>query len=495
MRILAFFALLSALPLSAQEPTSKPPERWNVLLLTSDDLNYDSLGFAGCPIPGISPNLDKLAASGMRFEQAFVTVAVCQPCRSVLMTGRYPHRNGAVGFNPIFPGVPTLPATLRAAGWRTGVMGKASHTPPLERDAWDMTGSANPKDPADFGREARAFFERAKKDGVPFYLNVNSHDPHRPFAGSAQESQKAAKGPKRKAGGRKGGAAKEEGGEEDAAGGQAAEPTRVYKPEEVPVPGFLPDLPDVRREVAQYFTSVHRGDETHGAVLKALDETGLADRTIVVYLSDHGMSFPFSKSNCYRTSNRTPLVVRWPGVVKPGAVEAAHMVSGIDLMPTLLDVLGVEAPPGMDGRSFVPLLRGEPQEGRDRVVTVYHRTSGDRDYLMRCVRTKTSAYIYNAWSDGKTDFKVEAMAGLSFAAMQASKDPAVKARVELFLHRVPEEFYDEAKDPDDLHNLIADPGRKGEIEEARKVLREWMEKTKDPLIGTYRTHLRKDGGN
>src|SRR5262249_35448378 len=133
-------------------------------------------------------------------------------------------------------------------------------------------------------------------------------------------------------------------------------PSRIYKPEEILIPGFLPDLADVRKEMSQYYSSAHRCDETVGQVLRALKESGLEENTLVMFLSDNGISMPFAKSNCYLTSTRTPWIVRWPGKVKAGVVEDQHMISGIDYMPTILETLGLAAPAGMDGRSFLPLL-------------------------------------------------------------------------------------------------------------------------------------------
>ena len=101
--------------------------RLNVLFITADDMNYDTPGFTGCLTPGITPNLDRLASQGMRFVNAHVTVAVCQPSRECLMTGRYPHRNGATGFYPVRQDVPTLTESLKAAGYQLGIMAKVSH--------------------------------------------------------------------------------------------------------------------------------------------------------------------------------------------------------------------------------------------------------------------------------------------------------------------------------------------------------------------------------
>jgi len=458
--------------------------RPNILLITADDMNYDTPGFAGNKIDGLTPNLDHLASEGIYFKQARVTVAVCQPSRSVLMTGRYPHRNGAVGFNPINDGVPTLGEQLRAAGYMNGIFAKVPHIAPIPRMCWDTIVQAEElgvgRDPKLYYQHAKEFFEASVKANKPFFLMANSQDPHRPFAGSAQEQ-------------------KFQGGEEEDAGpkrqqklaarqGKFPGVSRTYSLGEITVPGFLPELPDVRKEMAQYYTSAHRCDEIVGEVLRALAETGLDKNTLVMFLSDNGISQPFAKSNVYFSSNRTPWVVRWPGKIKPGQVDEKDFISGIDFTPTVLDALGLKRIDGVDGKSFLPLTRGESQEGRDHVVTVYHETVAKKFFEMRCIADANHTYIYNAWSDGQTQYRSEPMGGLAFKAMQsaATTRPEIDQRVKMLVYRVPEEFYDVQSDVDALHNLIQDESQQASIKAMRQQLLKWMEQTQDPLAERFR---------
>jgi N-sulfoglucosamine sulfohydrolase len=467
-------ALVAGTALGA--PEGAPKKRPNVLLITADDLNWDSLGVTGCKVPGITPHLDRLAGQGMRFGHAHVTIAVCQPCRSVLMTGRYPHRNGALGFQPIKRDVPTLQESLRAAGYFNGILAKVPHLAPIDKFCWDRVVRSNQlgrgRDPDLYYRHARDFFAEAKKAGKPFFLMANAQDPHRPFAGSQQEKRRKRPGP------------------------PWPGVRRTYKPKEVNVPGFLPDIPPVRKEIAQYYTSVHRCDEIVGAVLKALKESGMEGETLVMFLSDHGMALPFAKTNCYLHSTRTPWIVRWPGRVKAGVVDREHFISGIDFMPTVLDALGLPTVEGMDGRSFLPLLMGKEQEGRGQVYTVFHRTAGRRDYPMRSIQDKKYGYIYNAWADGKTVFRNESQNGLTMRAMRkaAETDPRIAARVKLFLYRVPEELYDYEKDPDARTNLANDPAHQDVLARFRAAMQKQMKEVADPLAGDYAAYLKKAGG-
>ena len=170
--------------------TADAAERPSVLLITVDDMNWDSVGVYGCPIRNITPNIDRLAAEGLRFEHAHVTIAICQPTRAVWMTGRYPHNSGALGFNPIRPNVPTLVERLKTAGYRTGLMAKHGHVVPTRKAAWHEIVPAkelkNGRSPEHYYRRARAFLQSAREARKPFFLMANAQDPHRPFAGSAQ---------------------------------------------------------------------------------------------------------------------------------------------------------------------------------------------------------------------------------------------------------------------------------------------------------------------
>ena len=449
--------------------------RPNVLLITVDDMNWDSPGCSGGKVEDITPNMDRLAAEGVRFELAHVTIAVCQPCRQTLMTGRFPHRFGALGFEPINPKITTLQEKLHEAGYLNGILGKVSHLAPRRKFPWDLAASRElvaGRDPSKYYEQTRGFIAQATKAGKPFFLMANSHDPHRPFVGSAQEKRFRR------------------------LLDRIPKPSRMYRPQDVTVPGFLPDIPAVRKEVAQYYCSVRRADDTVGAVLRALHESGQEKNTLVMFLSDHGMAFPFSKTNVYLHSTKTPWIVRWPGKVKPGTVDHQHFIPGIDFMPTVLEVAGIEAVPGMDGRSFLPLLTGGTQQGRDHVHTVFHKTAGRKMYPMRCVQNRRFGYLFNPWADGKTVFRNESQSGLTMKAMRAAagNDAKIAARVKLFLYRVPEEFYDFAADPDARRNLIDSPEHRDELARLRQRMLAWMKQVADPLLPRFEKHLAKVGG-
>ena len=448
----------------------------NFLLITVDDMSCDSTGVFGCPLPGITPNIDRLAAEGLRFEHGHVTVAICQPCRAVWMTGRYPHNSGALGFDKINQGVPTLPEALQAAGYHTGLMAKHGHVVPSRAAAFDEIVAAkelkNGRSPELFGKRAANFFATAKKAGKPFFLMANSQDPHRPFIGSKQENTAKKRDKKNKS---------------HQYGGGFPEAKVAFDPEKIPLPGFLPDLPDIRKELSEYFTSVQRADAITGAVLKALDDSGMRDNTLVMFLSDHGMPLPYAKTNCWHHSTRTPWIVRWPGKIKEGSHDKEHVIGGVDLAPTVLDALGLPPLAGADGRSFLPLLKGNKQDGRDIAFAHINTIASKRAYTMRAVITRDFRYIWNGWHDGETSFRNESLSGLTWKAMTgaAKANTAIAARVEFYSKRVPEELYHTTRDPDALNNLITDPSQEKRIAALREKLGAHMKKSRDPQLKKF----------
>ncbi len=463
-------AATSASASAATTQSASAPARPNILLLVADDLNCNSVGAFGCKVPEVTPHIDALAAEGIRFDYAHVNISVCQPSRSTWMTGRYSHHSGGEGFFHLRkPNIPILPQLLRDAGYRVGILGKLQHSTPYGNFKWDLQQDQpqlgqgrNPRVYHDFATE---FMRQSKEAGRPFFLMANSHDPHPPFFGADSAAWYQAKNAP-----------------------SAVKPSRVYQPQEITVPGFLPDLPEVRKELAQYFSSVRRCDDTVGAVLEALRENGAEQNTLVLFLSDNGMSFPFSKANCYLQSTKTPWIMRWPGMIKPGSVDSEHFISGIDMMPTFLEAVGLPQPAEMDGRSFLPLLHGEKQDRRDLVFTQFYQTSGKQNYPMYCVQSRRFGYLYNAWSDGQREYRNNAMGGLTMKAMTkaAASNKAVAERVNFFFKRVPEEFYDFEQDPDALHNLIDDPKYKDEIGNMRQALEQWMSRTDQLVLEAFR---------
>jgi N-sulfoglucosamine sulfohydrolase len=230
-----------------------------------------------------------------------------------------------------------------------------------------------------------------------------------------------------------------------------------------------------------------------GEVLDELAKAQLVDNTIVIFLSDHGMPFPGAKFNCYVNSMRSPWIIRWPGQIEGGAIDRTHMISAVDLQPTILEAVGL--PPGhaSDGRSFLPLLRGQPQSDRNCVFTQFYHIHGGDALPMRSVLTRQFAYVFNPWCNGERRFR--RLSGATFRAMKqmARTDPAMAARIRHLQLRTVEEFFDLDADPDCLVNLLgtsrdgtspADADHK-ELDNLRAKLRQWMVLVEDPALHAF----------
>jgi N-sulfoglucosamine sulfohydrolase len=460
---------IQILPVQAKDGNEAGNRRQalNVLFITADDLNYSSVGFLGSSVPEITPNIDKLSRQGITFECAHVNCAVSQPSRAVLATGMYAHRNGVEGFYHTAKNVPTIMSVLRENGYYVGIAGKVAHSTPVKSFVWDMAIDqpelGQGRDPQRYRQVFKEFIRKSKKSKKPFYFMMNSHDPHRPFHGSAEDARMRR-------------------------GIPYPSPSRVYSPSEIDVPGFLPDIPAVREELSQYFSSVRRLDDTVGEILKVLEEEEMNENTIVIFLSDNGISAPFAKTNCYSNSTRTPWIIKWHGVIEPGSRNTDDFISGIDFMPTILDACGLDAVPETDGESFLPLLKGKKQIRRKQVFTQFYETSMKNRYPMFSVQDKKFCYIYNAWSGGQYKFLNDSQAGIAFKGMiEAGKsNPSIQKRVEFLWYRTPEEFYDLEEDPDALHNLTDDGAYKKEIDEYRLKLLEWMIQYESSALDVYR---------
>ena len=433
-------------------------------------MSCDSVGAFGCKLPETSPNIDRLAARGRAFQAR---------ARADRRLHAFAQRDAAPAATRTTTSVegfyqvrkidyPVMADLMHGGGYFMAIRHKVGHSTPYTpvpvgpraRQRARRRPARMRRNRRSYGVSTRQGIAAAQAAKKPFCLNINVADPHKPFFAEGRRGETIP---------------------------DPHVPSRVFTPEEVPVPGFLPDDPVVRKELAHYYSSVRRADDAVGEILEALDESGEDENTVVIFLSDHGMPLPFAKTQLYHHSTRTPWMVRWPGVTKAGAIDDRHMIEGIDLLPTLLDIAGVKHPDGLDGRSFVPLLKGEQQDGRNMIFKEHNENSGGHRNPMRAVETKTHLYIFNAWSNGSRVMGTATNGTNTYRRMKemATKDAQIAARLKLADYRVPEEFYDVSRDPDCVKNLIDDPARREDIDRLRDELEAWMKRTGDPLLESF----------
>jgi N-sulfoglucosamine sulfohydrolase len=458
---------------NSQVAAKEPPP--NLLLIVSDDQSVDDVGcYGGASIA--TPNVDRIAKEGVRFTRAFTPTAICQPSRAALHTGLYGTSSGAEGFTPIRPDVATLPGLLKDAGYRTALLGK-THLDPIERFRFDLLQPSHAlssgRDVDAFVRWAKSFMKECLAARQPFFLAVNFDDPHFPWPLTPAEAQAELPRWLRRASGID---------PRHRALGDVAGNT---DPAKARLPGLLPDLPEVRAELARYADAILRLDRGVGLLLDLLDELGAAASTVVIFLSDNGMDFPFHKTTLWEGGIRLPLLVRWPGVTKPGSA-CEGMVSFVDLMPTLLEIAGAPPPgsgPKLQGRSFRAGLTGGEVALRDTVFLTHSRHRQDVPMPSRGIRTLRFKYLRNLWPPG-VDFLTIGMRHDSWEACEraAKNDPTLAERVERFLRRPPAELYDLVSDPLERRNL-AGSREHAEIErDMHERLRAQMAAIADPLL-------------
>lgn len=410
--------------------TSRLP---NIVLLMSDDQSQPHLGCYGDPVIR-TPNIDRLAAEGVRFTGCFVASPQCSPNRSAIFTGCTPHTTATSRLHtPMPPWEWTFLEGLKDKGYFVGAFRKVHQGEPFNK-RWDFYGDA--------GTSFERFFQALPR-GRPFFLQFGSTDPHRPYPSGTAQS--------------------------------------VHDPSQVPVPPFLPDTPEVRQDLARYYDAIARFDAECGELMDLLRRYGFAENTMVVVTSDNGMPFPRAKGTCYDPGIRVPLIVWWPERVKGGRV-VDELISHVDLPATWLDVAGVRPPEKMQGRSFLGLLLGREYHKRDAVFA--ERNWHDNFDPIRCVRTERWKLIFNAAPHFPYRPAWDIEDSPSWAALKREQRRGTLARHHLQLFepsRPMLELYDLKNDPNEFHNLATDPAHADVLHELMRKLSDWMHDTYDFL--------------
>ncbi|MBL8218777.1 MAG: sulfatase [Bryobacterales bacterium] len=434
------------------------PQRPNILLIVSEDNGLQLGCYGDRTVP--TPHLDGLAAAGARWENAYVTQAVCSPSRASILTGLYPHQTGQIGLAThgfsMVRRVPTLPGLLKQSGYRTGLIGKL-HVNPEEWFDFDFhwrDASAVSFEHRDVARTAEVAGEFFSGTG-PFFLMVCFADAHLPFL--RQHS------------------------------GLPAKPVTAAEVKAFEAMGV--DSPRLREHVADYYSCISRLDSGIGMLLRKLKESEREDQTLVAYLGDHGPQFSRGKTTCYEFALRVPLLMRWPGRIREGEVRRG-LCSTIDLMPTLLEASNVPTPSHLPGRSLLP--RGSERSALFCQWNTSHpapapsllypqRTVRDRRYklisnLMAGQRNPTELYY--------TEQKLVATG--ANAAEIASAPAKVRAAYSVWRDPPALELYDLERDPHEFANLAGRRDMRAIENRLLASLRRWQRETADPLADPVR---------
>ena len=410
----------------------------NVVVFLSDDHGQlDSTPYGATDVR--TPNMQRLAESGITLTHAFVASPACAPSRSAMLTGLMPARNGAEANHSYKrDGISSLPDALRKLGYETAAFGKVAHGKnDVARHGFDVTEARH--DAAVVGE-----FLRERDASKPLCLFVGTHEPHVPWP-----------------------------------------EINGYEPSAMKLPPTFVDTPQTRDQRARYYTDVTTADTQLGEIMNLAKRSFDPANTLFIYTSDHGGQWPFGKWNLYDAGIRVPFIASWPGVIKPGTRTDA-MVQWIDLLPTLITAAGGDAPAGIDGKSFLGVLRGTSTTHRDEIFTTHNNDERMNVFPMRSLRTRDFKYILNLHPDWAHTTHIDQGGGtgdgwryfLEWTAL--SKTDAKAANViNRYNQRPAEELYDLRTDPHELNNLAADPAHAATLNTMRPRLQDWMKQQGD----------------
>ena len=423
---------------AAKEKQVRP----NFLFILADDVTYSTLScYGGSNIK--TPNIDALAAEGMKFTRAYAAMSMCAPFRAELYTGLYPVRSG-VARNHVGakPGTKSICHHLGGMGYRVGIAGKTHASPrsvfPFERASRAVVGD-----------QVREYITKDPKQ--PFCLFCCSNNAHPPW--------------------RSGDASK-------------------IDSDKVKLPPVIHDNPPTRKTFIGYLAEVVELDREVGAILKLLKETGQADNTIVMFSSEQGWDFAFGKWTNWDIGLRSALIARWPGKIKPGSVCDA-LVQIADITPTFIHAAGGDPKKfALDGQSFLDVLTGKTKTHRKYVYGVHNNVPEGNPYPIRSLRDEEFHYIANLKHTEPYHEKHLQNENLAkrydlqwwAATTQAAKagDKRAKMLMDKFHNRPAEELYRVDEDRYEMNNLAEEP-KYAEVKKRLKTeLERWMKTQNDP---------------
>lgn len=423
---------VTALSLTAiQAKASKP----NFVLFIADDCSFYDLGCYGSP-DSKTPNIDNFAKEGMLFTQCYQACPMSSPTRHNLYTGVWPVKSGAYpNHTNANRGTLSVVQQLHPNGYKVALIGK-SHVGPDSVFPWDLyvplrNGELN--FPA-----IEKFISDCKKNKTPYCLIVASNQPHTPWnKGDASQ----------------------------------------FDADKLTVPPIYVDSPFTRERLTHYLGEINFMDAEFGNVLSILNKENDTDNDVVIYLSEQGNSLPFAKWTCYDAGVHSGCIVRWPGHIKPG-VKSNALVEYVDILPTVLDIIGVKPISHLDGKSFLGVLKGKTDKHKQYTFSLQTSRgiiAGPDYYGIRSVYDGHYRYIVNLTPD--VTFKNTETASQLFKSwIQIGKtDRNARFLTNRYQHRPAVELYDVIKDPFCLNNLAEDGKDHSDIiNPLDKALKQWM---------------------
>lgn len=412
--LVAVFLPASLLLAQKRDKTGRP----NIVVLMADDLDSRQLScYGGKNLK--TRHLDRLASEGLKFHNLIASEAMCVPTRASLFTGLYPARHGAYqNHKAVYDTLKSVGHYLADRGYTVALTGKNHVTKPKTIFPFEIIGGFEPNcvsatDDYDLA-EIRTFIKRQQS---PFCLFVMSINPHAPWTvGNPDE----------------------------------------FDPDRLILPGHWVDTPETRRAFQRYLAEVRRLDDQVGDVLNLLKETGQEENTIFIFLGEQGAQFPGAKWTLYDAGQRSSMIVRWPGVVKPGT-ETNAIVQYEDITPTFVDIAGGDPVPYLDGASFLKVLTGKTRKAREVAYGIHNNIPEGPPYPIRSVRGERYKLILNLTPDHSYEIKYltnrKNVKYWDTWYSEGERSAEARKLSERIVSRPAAELYDLRKDPFELNNL------------------------------------------
>ena len=432
--MLRLFSLLLAC-LSLTAPAADRP---NLVIFIADDVSAEDLGCYGNPNIR-TPAIDRLAADGLRFDNAFLTCSSCSPSRCSLISGRYPHATGAAELHQPLPAdQPVFPERLRQAGYHTAAAGKWHLGPHAQRGFDVIREGGKPS-----GSEHWAEVVQGRPKNQPFFLYLAAFDAHRDYEPNA-----------------------------------IPEP---HKPTDVRVPPYLADTRETREDLALYYDEISRFDHNVGRIVEMLRADGVLDNTLILVMADNGRPFSRCKTTVLDSGLRPPFIVHWPARVKPGQV-GSNLVSSVDIAPTFCAAAGIDPEPAFQGVSFLPQL--DNPATRTREFAFGEHNWHDYQAHERSVTDGRYLYVWNARPDLPRTPPADAVRSITHQAMLRLHDSGALHDYQADLFHAPrqaEELYDREVDPHQLSDRFAEPALAEVTTRLKAALAQWQSETGDAM--------------
>ncbi len=432
------FLILCTFIFNSRTLAQAPP---NLIVFIADDVSWNDFSCYGNPDVQ-TPNIDRLASNGIRFNNVYLTASSCSPSRNSIMTGRYPHNTGAAELHSTPPDdMVSFAEVLHKSGYYCAQGGKW-HMGDYALRGFDKV-YVNGTDVGHGGEKSwtRSIGERPMNK--PFFMWFAAYDAHRTWDDPLYTDG-------------------------------------AYPDGEMDIPPYMADGNQTKADLMNYYHEIERFDHYIGEVVTLLEEQDAIDNTVIIVMADNGRPFPRSKTRVYDSGMKTPFIVSWPAGITKESILSNSLISSIDIAPTLLDLANIRTPDSFQGKSFKNLLQHPNEEFRTYLFAEHNWH--DYESHERMVRTMDYMYIVNSRAMLPNQGPADVVRGPAFLELMEIRDHGklTAAQSDIFINNRPyEELFNCRKDPMQLVNLASVPEYNDIMENMRMVLKRWIEETGD----------------